>query len=223
MLDVAAPPAIAPARRRGRPAQAAGQGIDEAALLSLAFQTFAERGFEGTTIRDLAKRLGVSHNLINVRFGTKDELWKRSVDWRMSTSVPLVTAVFDEAADDETRLRHLIHIFCRWTVDHPDIIGLTHVEGRRSTWRLDYITQSFIMPFKARLDALMTSVGAVRPVARISTPALMAMLVQGVGYFFGAVPLQQRIGAGEEVAPANVDAQAGVMADFILAGLLPPR
>lgn len=223
MLEAAISPVIASGRRRGRPAQGAGHAIDEAALLSLTFETFAERGYEGTTIRDLAKRLGVSHNLINVRFGTKAELWKRAVDWRMNTSSSLVAVAFDEAADEETRLRHLIHLFCRWTVDHTDIVGMTHVEGRRSTWRLDHITQSFIMPFKARLDTLMTAVARVRPVAHISTPALMAMLVQGVGYFFGAVPLQQRIGAADEVAPANVDAQAAVMADFILAGLLPPR
>jgi AcrR family transcriptional regulator len=221
MLDIDEPLAAAPVRRRGRPALADGQAIDESALLSLTFRTFAERGYEGTTIRDLAKRLGVSHNLINVRFGTKAELWKKAVDWRMSLSSSLVTVAFDEAADDETRLRHLIHIFCRWTVDHPDIVGLTHVEGRRATWRLDHITECFILPFKARLDALVVAVSAVRPVNPISTAALMALLVQGVGYFFGAVPLQQRIGAGAEVEPVNVDRQAAIMADFILAGLLP--
>jgi hypothetical protein len=77
------------------------------------------------------------------------------------------------------------------------------------------------VPFKRRLDTLVGRLAAQRPVANISTAALMAILVQGVGYFFGAVPLQRRIGAGEEVSPQNAPRQAALMADFLLAGLLP--
>jgi AcrR family transcriptional regulator len=208
-------------RRRGRPAQHGDQAVNEGDLLSLAFRAFTERGYEGTTLRELSKQLGVSHNLINVRFGKKAELWKRAVDWRMQTASLEVTPAFDETTDDETKLRHLIHRFCLWTTQHPDIIGLTHVEGRRDTWRMEYIAERFIIPFKQRLDTLVAAVAAVRPVCSISTAALMSMLVQGAGFFFGAVALQRRLGVGEEVEPANAPRQAARMADFLLAGLLP--
>lgn len=208
-------------RRRGRPPQNGAAAIDESELLSMAFRTFAERGYEGTTLRELSKQLGISHNLINVRFGKKTELWKRAVAWRLGSASLRVTAAFDEAADAETRLRHLIHLFCQWTTQHPDIVGLTHLEGRRDTWRIDYIADNFIVPFKRRLDQLLQQVAARRTVARISTAALMAILVQGVGFYFGAVPLQRRIGAGDEVDARNASRQAALMADFLLAGLLP--
>jgi AcrR family transcriptional regulator len=208
-------------RRRGRPARDGDQAVNEVDLLSQAFRAFAERGYEGTTLRELSKQLGVSHNLINVRFGRKAELWKRAVDWRLQTASLQVTPAFDEATDDETKLRHLIHRFCLWTTQHPDIIGLTHVEGRRNTWRMEYIAERFIIPFKQRLDALVADVAAVRPVCNISTAALLSMLVQGAGFFFGAAPLQRRLGAGKEIEPANAPRQAARMADFLLAGLLP--
>src|ERR1700760_309102 len=98
-------PIPAGSRRRGRPFQKGEAAVNEADLLSMAFRTFAERGYEGTTLRELSKQLGISHNLINVRFGKKTELWKRAVDWRLGTASLRVTAAFDEAADDETRLR----------------------------------------------------------------------------------------------------------------------
>lgn len=221
MLIDADMPVVTPARRRGRPAQNAPHAIEEGTLLALAFETFAERGYEGTTTRELARRLGVSHNLINVRFGKKAELWKRAVDWRLGQASSLVTPAFDEAADAETRLRHLIHLFAHWATQHTDIVGLTHVEGFRATWRLDHIVEHFILPFKDRLDTLVAEVAAIRPVTPISTPALMALLVQGMGFFFGAVPLQQRIGAGHEVEPEQAACQAALMADFMIAGLLP--
>ena len=77
------------------------------------------------------------------------------------------------------------------------------------------------MPFKRRLDRLLEQLALQRPVARISSAALMAILVQGVGYFFSAVPLQRRIGASEEVSAENASRQAALMAEFLLAGLLP--
>jgi AcrR family transcriptional regulator len=210
-----------PARTRGRPASNAVQAVDEDALLRLAFATFAERGYEGTTLRDLAKRLGVSHNLLNVRFGRKEDLWTRCVDWRMSRASPYVATVFDERADPESRLRHLVHRFCLWATENADIVALSHVEGCRSTWRLDHIVDCFVAPFQKRLDDLIAAVKQVRPVSPLSTAALMAMLVQGVGYFFSAVPMQQRLGFGHEVDADHAPAQAALMAEFLLAGLLP--
>ncbi len=222
MLDLAEQPDIVPKiRRRGRPVQSVDQSLSEDVMLALAFHSFAERGFEGTTVRELAKQLGVSHNLINVRFGRKDELWKRAVDWRLRRASSLVTSAFDSGNDPEMRLRDLVRRFCLWATENPDIVALAHLEGNRGTWRLDHIVESFILPFKQRLDTLIAAVAAVRPVGNISTAALLALLVQGVGYYFSATPLQERIGAGDEVAPVNFNRQAGLMAEFLLSGLLP--
>lgn len=211
-----------PQRARGRPALNAVQAVDEDQLLGLAFSTFAERGYEGTTLRDLSKRLGVSHNLLNVRFGRKEDLWVRAVDWRMAQASPFVEAAFDEPADAEVRLRHLIQRFCLWATRNGDIVSLTNVEGCRSTWRLDHIVERFVLPFQRRLDDLLDAVRRHRPVHDLSTPALMALLVQGVGFYFSAVPMQQRLGAGGEVDDAHAAVQADRLAGFLLAALLPP-
>ena len=211
-----------PQRTRGRPALNAAHALDEDKLLALAFATFAERGYEATTLRDLSKRLGVSHNLLNVRFGRKEDLWIREVDWRMAQASPFVEAAFDEPADPEVRLRHLIQRFCLWATDNGDIVALTNVEGCRSTWRLDHIVEQFVLPFQRRLDGLLDAVRLQRPVHGLSTAALMALLVQGVGYYFCAVPMQERLGAGREVDDVHAAEHADRLAAFLLAALLPP-
>lgn len=210
-------------RRRGRPALDADHAVPEERILLLAFRTFAEKGYEGTTVRNLAKQLGVSHNLLNVRFGTKAELWKRAVDARVAEASKPVLAAFDAPGlQDEQRLRVLIARFCRWTADHPHLVGMTNVEGRRDTWRLDYIVNAYVMPFKQRLDALLDRVREVRPVASISTSALMSLLVQGVGFFFASAAMQTRIDRESAPHAKRVEAQSQAFAEFILAGLLPP-
>jgi TetR/AcrR family transcriptional regulator len=209
-------------RRRGRPRADAAHAVPEARVLDLAFQTFAREGYEGTTLRALAKQLGVSHNLLNVRFGTKASLWRRAVDARVARAAPPVYAAFDAPGlTEETRLRQFIQRFCRWALENPELVGITNVECRHASWRLDYIVDGYILPFKQRLDALMERVAAVRPVRPLSTPALMSVLVQGVGFYFASGPMLERLGAAQEIAAPHLEAQLSVFAEFILAGLLP--
>lgn len=49
-------------------------------ILTAARMAFAQFGFEGTNIRDIAKQVGVTHTLIRYHFGNKLELWKAVVD-----------------------------------------------------------------------------------------------------------------------------------------------
>ena len=211
----------APPRRRGRPASNAAHAVSEQRVLDAAFTAFASLGYEGTTVRELAKQLGVSHNLINVRFGAKADLWRRAVDARVARFGSPVFAAFDEhTLDDEARLRLVVHRFCAWTAENPDFVGIAYAEGRRMTWRLDYMVDAYIRPFKEQLDALFASVAATHTLRRISSTAFMVMLVQGAGFYFAARPMLERIGEEWERDPAQVDRQVRELADFLLAGLL---
>jgi hypothetical protein len=99
---------------------------------------------------------------------------------------------------------------------------MTNAEGQRDTWRLVYIVDAYVMPFKERLDELLDRVRKRRPVASISTLALMALLVQGVGFFFASTPMQKLVDRRATLSARRIDAQSRAFADFLLAGLLPP-
>jgi len=183
---------------------------------------FAQRGYEGTTLRALAKQLGVSHNLLNVRFGTKASLWRCTMDAQVSRAAVPVYGAFDAPGlDADSRLRQVIHRFCRWALENPELVGITNVECRHASWRLDYIADAYVLPFKRRLDVLLEEVGTARPPGSLSTPALMSLLVQGVGFYFASRPMLERIGADHEIAPEQLDEQVSRFANFILAALLP--
>lgn len=68
------------ARGPGRPAAGARPVPDEAEILRRGMETFAELGYERTTARELTRRLGVSHNFINDRYGSKASFWRAVVD-----------------------------------------------------------------------------------------------------------------------------------------------
>src|ERR1700674_4547748 len=71
------------AGRRERPRRRAEQqrSIEtRASTLNAAIAEFAERGFEGASIRVIADRLGLQHPLITYHFRSKDILWRAAAE-----------------------------------------------------------------------------------------------------------------------------------------------
>ena len=73
--------ATRPERRRGR---RPGGADTRAALLEAARLEFAERGYEGATVRRIAERAGVDAAMVNHWFGGKEALFTASVDLPVS-------------------------------------------------------------------------------------------------------------------------------------------
>jgi AcrR family transcriptional regulator len=53
-------------------------------IIRAAIELFAEKGFEGSSIRDLAARAGVNVAMVNYYFGSKDKLFETIVEYRAS-------------------------------------------------------------------------------------------------------------------------------------------
>ncbi len=77
-------------RRRGRP------GHDLASVLAISVDVFNERGFDGTSMEDLAHRLGVSKSTIYHHIESKEALLGLALDQALTC--------LEEVADDVRRL-----------------------------------------------------------------------------------------------------------------------
>jgi AcrR family transcriptional regulator len=117
---------------RGRPPLQSNDTILDAALAS-----FASRGYDATSVRSLNAQLGLSHETIGQRFGTKAELYRAAV----SKGLGQFVAEFDgEAAagdpsTDLERLRNIVRAFIIATSHHPAMGELLHQEGIRDADR----------------------------------------------------------------------------------------
>jgi AcrR family transcriptional regulator len=63
-----------------RPSSASDRN-NRARLLQAATDSFAELGYEGTSLRTIAEEAGVAFQLITYYFGSKEELWVATVDF----------------------------------------------------------------------------------------------------------------------------------------------
>src|SRR5258705_7988631 len=81
-------------------------------ILDAAFRAFATYGYDGVAVRTLNRELGVSHNLIHQRFGSKQGLWYAAVDRAFGRQITELATSFDPMlADPLDQLNHAIRGF----------------------------------------------------------------------------------------------------------------
>jgi len=85
-----------------RPGRRPGRQNTRDAILAAARQAFAERGYDGASIRSIATAAGVDPALVHHYFGTKDELFAATVNFPMNPAefVPRVLAGGAEGAGE---------------------------------------------------------------------------------------------------------------------------
>lgn len=115
---------------RGRP------GYDLDSLLRTAVKVFHERGYDGTSMEDLARRLGITKSAIYYHVSSKQELLRMSVD----RALDALFAVLDETDSTEgaaiDRLHHVVRRSVEVLVDElPFVTLLLRVRGNSKVER----------------------------------------------------------------------------------------
>lgn len=209
------PPA---ARRRGRPK--AGNAVDASAILDAALQAFARSGFDGVAVRTLNAELGVSHSLINQRFGSKLELWRAAVDHGFGRLVGRMEGVFDPTISDPLeQLRLAVRTFVMFSADHPELLALMDIEARQDTDRLSYIYDTYIAPMHGGVGRLLEYLIAEGRIRRIPLRTFHFLIAHGAVAPFTLVPLAEHFDARSPLKPRAVREHAELIADVIIAGL----
>lgn len=97
----------------------------KAALLKAAFQVVGKAGVDGFTLREVARKAGVSHNAPYRHFASKEEL----VAAMAAESLRQLTAAVRSAVDDEpgpeNRLRASARAYLHWALKNPSRFQLT--------------------------------------------------------------------------------------------------
>src|ERR1700751_4869411 len=142
--------------RRGRPLKRAEQQRSletRGAILDAAIAEFAERGFEGASIRAIADRLGLQHPLITYHYRTKDILWRAAAEHAFAQ----IRAGWDTLAPENSDLPPLVRLreeyatLFRYTVAFPEFHRFMRQESLTDNPRLKWVGETVLTPLLARL------------------------------------------------------------------------
>ncbi len=124
-VDTASPDGSGPRRRRGRP------GYDEETVLRRAIDVFNERGYEATSMADLAEELGLTKSALYHHVPSKSHLLQEALDEALdSLTAALHKADAAEHATAYERLRSAVASSVEVLVEHlPAVTLLLRVRG----------------------------------------------------------------------------------------------
>jgi AcrR family transcriptional regulator len=214
------PEQVASRRPPGRPPGDAAPVAPNDDLLPLALEAFADLGYEGSSLRALCRRLGVSHNLLHQRFGSKDRLWFAAVDHGFGSlaSQLVVGSGVDEETDDLERLRALMVRWLEAMAAAPALVKIINQEASTGGPRLDYMFDTYIDPVTRVVGDFLQQLEEAGRVRHLDPGTWHFLLVHGAGGPLSLRALAERFG-GAPATPQAVRRYATDVVDVLLSGL----
>jgi TetR/AcrR family transcriptional regulator len=199
-------------RRKGMPVV-----LDDSEILRRGLETFAERGYDATTMRALAERLEVNHNFINDRYGSKANFWRAVIDFALGEMLGQLNDSFADGSDedDEATLGHVVREFYRLAAVRPQANRIVADESVRDSERLDYLYENYTGEFWAKMSQILQRLidaGRMPPMpmhlafSAITGPAL--------------VLTQREMARRLDPVDRDAESMADTLANIVLAGLL---
>jgi TetR/AcrR family transcriptional regulator, regulator of cefoperazone and chloramphenicol sensitivity len=191
-------------------------------VVEAAGEIFAERGFEGTTVRDVCQRAGANLAAVNYYFGDKQRLYVEAVirahQWRMArATLPLWTA----DTPPREKLADFIAAFLQRVL-----------VGAEGTWQTRLIMREIAQPTEACAELVQASIrpqfeiliGILRELLPANAPEenlhLIAFSVVGQCLFYHfADPVVRNLLSSEEYGGLDVAKLGAHIAQFSTNGI----
>jgi AcrR family transcriptional regulator len=217
------PPAEAPrgTRPRGRPRKADGVAPAPAPdeLLAAALHAFATHGYQGVSVRMLNRELGVSHNLLHQRYGSKEAIWYAAVDWGFGHLSGQLAEHLDPHADPSTQLRAFVREFVAFSARHPDLLRVVHQEGSSPSRRLSYLLDSYVRPIIAGLTPAYSTLVESGQARSIPPEAFYYLVTSGGGAKYALDGMTSELFGAPSLEPEQIDDYAQAVADLVVGGM----
>lgn len=133
-------------RKRGRPSLAHTLDLND--ILIAALGVFAEKGFDGAQLKDVAQKVGVSNPLISYRFENKEDLWKKSILYLGELLVDRFESVQAYYVDftGMKALRAYAKQYIYFLAENPALYKIIFQEMGAETWRSSFIIEHLFTP-----------------------------------------------------------------------------
>jgi TetR/AcrR family transcriptional regulator len=191
--------------------------VSEDELLDVALTAFADNGYDGTSVREVCRSLGVSHNLVHERYGSKEQLWYAAIEQGFrELAGELAAAAQDCEGDQLDRLRAILVRYVEVTAERPALIRIINHEGARPGGRLDFVYDRYIRPAHEVADVVLHGLAAEGRAHHVSPATLHFLVGHGAG---GMVSLPGLAGCfpGDH---GTITDQARQAVDLVLRGIV---
>jgi TetR/AcrR family transcriptional regulator len=205
----ASPPTPAIGARLERPRRK-GE-ITRERILDAAEEIFAERGFDGATLRDVAARVGLRNPSLYNHFDSKDALYAAVLERGVG---PVMRVLSDFVARGETDSAGVVRRMMEILADHPHLPRLVQHETLAGGQRLTPMLREWIIPVLDRGQEMARArAGDSWPDEQI--PFLVLAVYHIVVGYFTTAPLYRDLGGEDLLDPEALERQTLFLTELV--------
>jgi len=193
------------------------KGDTRARIIEAAREAFSTMGFEGASLRSVAKEAGVQHQLATYYFKTKEELWMAVMD---ELAIGFFARLGErirglEGVDAPTKLRLVVREFVKYSAEYPQLHRLMTMEGRKESERLAWLIKRHVSRFysiSTKLIREAQATGVVRP----GDPGQLHYCAIGIATSaFSLAPEYELVTGNDPFARSHIEQIADLVCDFL--------
>lgn len=207
-------------RTVGRPKE--HMSLDTNRILRIALKCFAEKGFGGVSLKSLAEKTGVAVSLLNYHFGSKEELWKKSlklVGLKITEEINDLFTIIDHM-DGIEKLKLLNKKLVHTSAKHPEfqqvIVQEVFSNSTRSTW----LVEELLGPIYYNMEKVIAEEIKKGRIRNIPQAHLTSFIIGSITTFFSRSYQMKKAYGIDSFAEESVDAHANFINELIFNGLL---
>ena len=123
-------------------------------ILQVAEKLFAEKGFDGTTVRDISKAAKINIAMVSYYFGSKDKMLEALIQFRTEDLSIKIENLIKESLSPLEKMNRLIEFYISRINQNKDIYKIMHFEFSSKKRMLNF--ESFTQVKKRNVASLRT-------------------------------------------------------------------
>jgi TetR/AcrR family transcriptional regulator len=170
------------------------------------------------SVRELTRKLGVSHNLVHHHFGSKQELWRAALDHGVGHTAKELFELLGESVgspDSRQILRHGLERGIALLNRRPSVVRILSDESAHPGPRLDYLYQHYLGPLVDMLSRFLAE-SRVHGFRDVDSRVAALFVLSSASAQFTHDALANKLGLGR----ASQGGYTEALVDLVLGGLM---
>ncbi len=190
-------------------------------ILALARREFAERGFDGARLQDIARRAELSHPTLLYHFNSKADLYAAVIQAEAAAWAGETEAAVSTVLDGFDQLAAVIEAGFHFFATHEDFVRIMRREAIEGGERLQDAIAGALMPFLERAVAFLERERSAGRLRAHDPLELMQVCYGAVSTYFSDARFRARLLGEDPLDPATLERHRTALIALLRAALDP--